>query len=86
MADRFFIDERAGIIAVRDREHPDFDPDRQGLHPDFGDVVWHETAKQVPTCCPTCEQETGWRWEFAEGAHGRAIKALSDARQKESRP
>ena len=27
---RFFVDERAGCIAIRDRQHTDFDKDHQG--------------------------------------------------------
>lgn len=36
---RYFIDKRAGCAAVRDREHPKYDKDYQGLHQDTPDVV-----------------------------------------------
>ena len=36
---RFFVDLRSGCGAVRDRLHPNFDPDYQGLHNDTCDVV-----------------------------------------------
>lgn len=36
---RYFIDERAGCAAVRDREHPKYDKAYQGLHQDTPDVV-----------------------------------------------
>jgi len=36
---RFFVDLRSGCGAVRDRLHPDFDADYQGLHNDTIDVV-----------------------------------------------
>jgi len=36
---RYFVDQRGGCIAVRDREHKDHDPDYNGLHPDTGGVV-----------------------------------------------
>jgi hypothetical protein len=35
---RYFIDERAGCAAVRDREHPKYDKDYPGLHQDTPDV------------------------------------------------
>ena len=44
---RFFVDERAGCIAIRDRQHPDFDKDHQGLDADLPDVVAFEMGKQV---------------------------------------
>ena len=44
---RFFVDERAGCIAIRDRENPEFDKDHQGLDADLPDVVAFEMGKQV---------------------------------------
>jgi hypothetical protein len=44
---RFFIDERAGCIAIRDREHPKFDKDHKGLEAYLPDVVAFEMGKQV---------------------------------------
>lgn len=41
MTSRFFIDERVGCIAVRDREHPDYDPKYPGLHNDTADVIFY---------------------------------------------
>jgi len=38
---RFFIDERAGCIAVRDKKHPSYNPDYQGLHNDTADVIFY---------------------------------------------
>lgn len=38
---RFFIDERVGCIAVRDKKHPSYDPDYQGLHNDTADVIFY---------------------------------------------
>ena len=36
---RFFLDVRAGCAAIRDRKHPDYNEDYQGLHSDTLDVV-----------------------------------------------
>lgn len=36
---RFFVDERVGCIAIRDRHHPDFDVEHQGLDADLPDIV-----------------------------------------------
>jgi len=37
MMGRFFVDERSGIVAVRDRMYTD--PDYNGLHPDTEGVI-----------------------------------------------
>ena len=50
--DRYFIDERGGCIAVRDRE--DTNPDDHGLHPETQGVVkyWHgEPTTQKGRAC-----------------------------------
>ena len=36
---RYFVDERAGCAAVRDREHCKYDPTYQGLHHNTSDVI-----------------------------------------------
>lgn len=36
---RYFVDERNGCAAVRDRHHPKYDKEYQGLHQDTPDVV-----------------------------------------------
>lgn len=40
--ERFFVDERVGCVAVRDRKHPEYDPDYNGLHCDTPDVVFYD--------------------------------------------
>ncbi len=52
MSERYFIDERVGCIAVRDRN--DTDPDYQGLHPDTDGVIQFWGAEQRTSKCPTC--------------------------------
>ena len=44
---RFFVDERNGCIAIRDRQHPDFDIDYQGLDADLPDVVDFKMGEQI---------------------------------------
>jgi len=39
MNTRYFVDERVGCIAVRDRQHPEHDPSHPGLHSDMPDIV-----------------------------------------------
>lgn len=39
--DRFFVDERSGCIAVRDRQHPKYDPNYNGLHHDTPDIIYY---------------------------------------------
>lgn len=36
---RYFVDERGGIAAVRDRHHKSYDAEYQGLHADTPDVI-----------------------------------------------
>ena len=44
---RFFVDERNGCIAIRDRHHPDFDDEHQGLDADLPDVVDFKMGEQI---------------------------------------
>jgi len=44
---RFFVDERNGCIAIRDRQHPDFDIDHQGLDANLPDVVDFKMGEQI---------------------------------------
>lgn len=43
---RYFLDERAGCAAVRDRQHPSYNPTYQGLHFDTPDVVAYRHGQQ----------------------------------------
>lgn len=36
---RYFVDQRAGCAAIRDSQHPNYNPNYQGLHFDTSDVV-----------------------------------------------
>lgn len=52
MTDRYFIDERVGCIAVRDREQTDME-DRELHAATFGVVkLWRAEYTREP--CPTC--------------------------------
>ena len=44
---RFFVDDRIGCIAIRDRQHSDFDLEHQGLDSELSDVVEFEMGKLV---------------------------------------
>lgn len=44
---RFFVDIRSGCGAIRDRQHPDYDYDYQGLHNDTIDVVEYRQGYQI---------------------------------------
>lgn len=48
---RFFIDERCGCIAVRDRKHPSYDETYPGLHNDTSDVIFYAYGNR---------NENGW--------------------------
>jgi len=70
MSNRYFIDERGGCIAVRDREQTD--PDYNGLHPDTPGVVWYEPGVHEPQKCPHCGSVTRHEWKLKPGARERA--------------
>ena len=59
---RYFVDERGGCIAVRDRTK--VDPDRHGLHSDMECVVWYRMGFRVPTQCPTCSHVADGTWQL----------------------
>jgi hypothetical protein len=44
---RFFVDERNGCIAIRDRQHPDFDVEHKGLDADLPDVVDFKMGEKI---------------------------------------
>ena len=51
---RYFVDERSGCVAVRDRKHPEYDPEYPGLHPDMPDVVLFWSTPIVEKRCAEC--------------------------------
>ena len=57
---RYFVDQRGGCIAVRDRTLTD--PDYQGLHSYTPGVVWYEHGEMQTEECPTCKcmRDRGW--------------------------
>lgn len=69
------IDMRAGIVAVRDTQHPRFDPEHHGLHGDEPDVVWYELGVEEKQACPTCGHTKSAGWCLREGVDERASKA-----------
>lgn len=63
---RYFVDERGGCIAVRDREHTD--PEDRGLHPDTQGVTWYRWGERIVRRCQTCGHETHSEW-LVSAAH-----------------
>jgi hypothetical protein len=58
---RYFVDERAGCIAVRDRTLTD--PEYQGLHSETPGVVKYWNGEQLGgEPCPTCGRSGSGRW------------------------
>jgi hypothetical protein len=64
MSDRYFVDERTGCIAVRDRELTD--PDYRGLHSDTPGVVKYWTGDPVVMICPHCQTRLSGGWELKD--------------------
>ena len=65
MRDRYFVDERGGCIAVRDRDKTD--PDYNGLHPDTAGVVRYWDGQRVEDKCPTCGHDRSFGWSILDG-------------------
>ena len=68
---RFYVDERVGCIAVRDRTKTD--PNRNGLDPDMPDVVWWGRGTNVPRPCSECGKPRGWEWVVSSATKAEAI-------------
>lgn len=74
---RFFIDERCGCIAIRDRTRTD--PEESGLHQCTEGVVWYRNGRQVEADpCPTCGHRGPLTWSVS--AHDKAEAILECAR------
>lgn len=52
MPNRYFVDERIGCVAIRDRTLTD--PEYHGLHPYTDGVVKFWSRKRKADNCPTC--------------------------------
>ena len=65
MKKRFYVDERLGCIALRDRTKASDSP---RLHSDLPDVILFFAAVQVPNKpCPTCKHVEGFQWFIPDG-------------------
>ena len=61
---RYYVDERVGCIAVRDRQNTD--PDYPGLHADTPGVVRYRRGELNRQTCPHCHQEMNGAWMISE--------------------
>lgn len=77
---RYFIDERSGCVAVRDREQTD--PEYRGLHKDTVGVVRYWSGEPVQQACPTCGHRISAGWEISE-ANRRAAQGLCETLNKQ---
>jgi hypothetical protein len=86
--ERYFVDERVGCIAVRDREHTD--PEYRGLHADTNGVVqyWHGNSSEplgplgTDCLCPTCRQRR-MNWSIADTDHAAAHALCAELNKME---
>lgn len=69
--DRYFVDERSGCIAVRDRENTD--PEYNGLHEDTQGVVKYWHGRRVHRKCPECGNSVSGGWEVSSHDKTQAI-------------
>ena len=63
MSDRYYIDERAGCMAVRDRT---LDCDSPSLHDDTPGVLRYWHGAPVPQRCPMCHHTSHGGWLIAD--------------------
>ena len=75
-ATRFFVDERGGCIAVRDRTLTD--PEYQGLHEDTEGVVWFGMGERKEVVCPTCGQHRGIDWSVSDSLKAEAARVCEE--------
>lgn len=73
--ERFFIDERVGCIAVRDRLHPSYDPDYPGLHFDTKDVIFYAHGNN-----------SSGEWRLSEREIEKAKEVLEHLKQMQIAP
>jgi hypothetical protein len=78
--ERYFIDERSGCIAVRDRELTD--PGNPGLHPDTDGVVQYWHGIQSTERCPTCRQRRPAEWQVTDANRQAAIALCAELNRK----
>ena len=77
--DRYFVDERGGCIAVRDREKTD--PEYPGLHPDTTGVIQYCGGTPIADTCPTCGQRCPAGWEIADADRRAAVTLCAELNQ-----
>lgn len=70
--ERFFVDERGGCVAVRDRTETD--PKYPGLHPDTRGVVDYWSGVRSTDTCPTCGHKKSDGWTVSQESLGAAHK------------
>ena len=61
---RYFVDDRSGCLAVRDRTKTD--PEYNGLHEDTEGVVQYWHGELVHETCETCGTKRTLGWVVAE--------------------
>lgn len=71
-APRFFVDERTGCIAVRDKLHTD--PEYPGLHSDTEGIVFFAGGVPQSEECPTCHTRRNIGWHLFDKDRTKAIE------------
>lgn len=74
--DRYFVDERGGCIAVRDREKTD--QEYSGLHPDTPGVIQYWSGIPFADTCPTCGQRRNAGWEISDADRQSAVALCAE--------
>ena len=77
--DRYFVDERCGCIAVRDREKTD--PGYPGLNYNTTGVVKYWGGTQRAETCPACGQRRPAGWEVPDAVRQAAVTLCAELNQ-----
>ena len=78
--DRYFVDERGGCIAVRDRLNTELDSNH--LDSDTKGVVKYWAGFQQKHLCPTCHQVTHTEWKVKDSDRADANEVCFRLNQK----
>lgn len=77
--EKYFIDERVGCMAIRDREYTN--PTYPGLHPDTKGVVRYYQGVKINITCPQCGHHLLDKWVIPTEVREEAVaycKRLND--------
>ena len=77
----FYIDERVGCVAVRDRRVP---CRSEGLMPDLPGVVKYWSGERVMRICTKCQHEVFMHWNVSQESLSQATELCKKLNQEDA--